>query len=282
MILFTEVNQTADLPLLLCSKADVLVVGVQHFSGDRLLSVTLSQLDATIEEVHNYHKKIGIFFPHVVCQTHLQQHEEMLQHLTTKHIDYVLCADIGVGYFFKTSKTQAEVIFMNETAITNVYDAQAVVDAGFDGVAIAVDITLDKKIQLANQFKDKVLFHMCGHHLISTSQRPLLSAYYNFAKLDYRPSLVTMREVSRDSHYYGLEDDQGFHVFHDAVLVLEDEVFWQCKYGYISTLFVSSHHVVLWIEWIKNQSMKASLVADQGYKVYTGLEETDKGIGAGT
>lgn len=282
MILFTEVNQANDVPLLLTSKTDVLVVGLQHFGGARLWSVTLSHLVSLIDEVHHQGKKIGLFFPGLVCQTHMQRHSDLLQHLVTLRIDYILCSDIGLGYFFKTSATQAEVIFMNETAITNASDAQAMLDTSFDGVAIAVDITREKKLHLAQHLKDKVMFHLCGHHLMSTSQRPLLTAYYNFIKADNKPSLVTMRELTRDSHYYGLEDDQGFHVFHEALLVLEHPLFWECKYGYVSTLFVASEHTLAWIEWIKNKTMSAALVAEQGYKVYTGLDETDKGIGAGT
>jgi collagenase-like PrtC family protease len=283
MKLFVEVNTKEKFNTLLKSKADVLVVGLQSFCGDRLMNVSIDELEDVIGQIHAANKEACLFFPYIILQTQFKTHEAVLASCAKFSLDFIASGDVGLGYFLRQENTKAKLIFMNETMIASPMDAQTFLETGYDVIAPAIDITLDKKLSFAKQMPKQVIFQLCGTHLISTSKRPLLSSYYDVIKQPHAPKHVRMREVSRESSYYGIEDDQGFHVFHDKLLVLEDPCFRACDFGYLSSLFVSINETCLWIDLIKNNTFSMEEVRKHSkFSVHNGLEETDKGLEAGT
>lgn len=282
MKLFVEVNSKANLNVILESQADICVIGLQGFCGERIMSVSLEALDAMINTIHDHGKEVCLFFPYILLQSHFKNNEESLKQVAHMNLDYIACGDVGLGYFLKQHQTTAQLIFMNETMIANTFDAQTFLDSGFDLFTPAIDITLEKKRIFAHQMPKQALFQLCGTHLISTSHRPLLSSYYDVIHQD-GPKQVKLKELSRDAKYFGLEDDQGFHVFHDRLLVLDDPDFLKCDHGYLSSLFVDIKEILMWIEMLKNNTFSYENVKQHSsLHVYQGLEETDKGLEAGT
>ncbi len=282
MKLFVEVNSTENLRLILESQADVCVIGLQGFCGERLMSVSLETLDDMIKTIHDHDKKVCLFFPYIILQSRFKNNEASLKQVALKNLDYIACGDVGLGYFLKHHQSTAQLIFMNETMIANTFDAQTFLDSGFDLFTPAMDITLEKKRIFAHQMPKQALFQLCGTHLISTSHRPLLSSYYDVINQD-GPKQVKLKELSREAKYFGLEDDQGFHVFHDRLLVLDDPAVLACEHGYLSSLFVDIKETLMWIEMLKNKSFSYDGVKQHSsLNVYHGLDETDKGLEAGT
>lgn len=280
---FVEVNSKLNFQKLCDSDADVLVFGLQGFCGDRLMSVNIDELDNIIRQIHDVNKQACLFFPYIILQTQFKEQESTLVRCANASLDFIASGDVGLGYFLKQNKTQSKLIFMNETMIASPMDAHAFLETGYDVIAPAVDITLEKKKTFAKQMPEHVIFQLCGTHLISTSKRPLLSSYYDVINKTNAPKHVKMRELTRESHYFGIEDDQGFHVFHDSLLVLDDPVFLACDYGYLSSLFISIEETLHWIQLIKQNNFSIDNIRKYSqFNVYRGLEETDKGLEAGT
>jgi collagenase-like PrtC family protease len=280
---FVEVNARQNLQKLCESNADVLVFGLHGFCGDRLMSVSIDELNDIIHQIHASNKQACLFFPYIILQTQFKERESILTQCAQAPLDFIASGDVGLGFFLKQNNTGAKLIFMNETMIASPMDAQTFLDTGYDVISPAVDITLEKKKSFAKQMPKQVIFQLCGTHLISTSKRPLLSSYYDVINTPHAPKHVKMRELSRESRYFGVEDDQGFHVFHDALLVLDDPIFFLCEYGYLSSLFVSIEETLHWIELIKQNNFSIDNVRMYSqFNVYAGLEETDKGLEAGT
>lgn len=283
MKLFVEVNIKDNLNLILASQADICVIGLRGFCGERIMSVTLEELVPLITIIHDHGKEVCLFFPYILLQSHFKTNEETLKQVAHLNLDYIACGDVGLGYFLKQHQSKAKLIFMNETMIANTFDAHTFLESGFDLFTPAIDITLDKKRIFAHQMPKQALFQLCGTHLISTSHRPLLRSYYDVINKEDGPNQVKLKELSRDAKYFGLEDDQGFHVFHDRLLVLDDPAFLACDYGYLSSLFVNVKETLLWIEMLKNHTFSYDTVKHHStLHVYHGLEETDKGLEAGT
>lgn len=280
---FVEVNSKLNFQKLCESDADVLVFGLHGFCGDRLMSVMIDDLDDVIHQIHASNKQACLFFPYIILQTQFKEQESTLARCARAALDFIASGDVGLGYFLKHNQTQSKLIFMNETMIASPMDAQTFLETGYDVIAPAVDITLEKKKSFAQHMPKQVIFQLCGTHLISTSKRPLLSSYYDVINTPNAPKHVRMRELSREARYFGVEDDQGFHVFHDSLLVLEDPLFLACDYGYLSSLFIPIEETLVWIELIKQNNFSIDNVKKHSqFNVYAGLEETDKGLEAGT
>jgi collagenase-like PrtC family protease len=283
MRLFVEVNSKESLQSLLTSNASILVIGLEGFSGERLYSVSFDELENVVQSIHQHHKQVCLLFPYIVLQTQFQHYTPQLTTLAAMNIDFIACGDVGLGYFLRMNNTSAKLIYMNETMIANPFDAQTFLESGYDLITPAMDITYDKKLSFAQKIPSQALFQLCGTHLISTSKRPLLSAYYDVIKTPGASKHVKLREHNREQSYLGLEDDQGFHVFHEQLLVLDHPIFLACEYGYLSSLFVPVEETLHWIELIKSNEFTIENVAhSSSFTVYSGLEETDKGLEAGT
>lgn len=283
MNLFVEVNSKNSLYALLESSANILVIGLKGFSGHRIYSVTFDELENIIKTIHQYHKQVCLIFPYIILQTQLQEHSVQLTNIASMNIDFIACGDVGLGYFMRLNHTSAKLIFMNETMIANPFDAQAFLESGYDLITPAVDITFNKKLSFAQKMPTKALFQLCGTHLISTSKRPLLSAYYDVIETPNAPKHVKLREHNREQAYFGIEDDQGFHTFHEKLLVLDHPSFLNCDYGYLSSFFVPLEETLYWIKLIESSEFTLENVAKlSSFNVYNGLEETDKGLEAGT
>lgn len=283
MKLFVEVNSKDSLQALLESNASILVIGLKGFSGDRLYSIDFDDLESMIELIHQHHKQVCLLFPYIILQTQFQEVSSQFTKIANMNIDFIACGDVGLGYFMRINHTSAKLIYMNETMIANPFDAQTFLESGYDLITPAMDITYDKKLSFAKKMPSQALFQLCGTHLISTSKRPLLSAYYNVIDTPNAPKHVKLREHNREQSYFGLEDDQGFHVFHEQLLVLDHPSFLQCDYGYLSSLFVPIEETLHWIHLIKTHDFTLENVSKSTiFSVYSGLEETDKGLEAGT
>lgn len=283
MKLFVEVNTKENFQTLLLSQADVLVIGLHGFCGDRLMNVSIEELHDVVSQIHASNKEVCLFFPYIILQTQFKSYETVLKACAKSSLDFIASGDVGLGYFLRQEDTKAKLIFMNETMIASPMDAQTFLETGYDVISPAMDITLDKKQSFAKHMPKQVIFQLCGTSLISTSKRPLLSSYYDVINQPHAPKHVRMRELSREARYFGLEDDQGFHVFHDKLLVLEDPIFRSCDYGYLSSCFVPIDETCAWIELIKQNTFSIEKVSQHSkFKVYDGLEETDKGLEAGT
>jgi len=283
MKLFVEVNAFESLQHLLESDAHVLVIGLDGFCGQRVHSVTIEELEKTVQLIHKYNKQCCLLFPYIILETQFSHFETQLSLIASMDIDYIACGDVGLGHYLTSQKTSAKLIFMNETMIANPFDAQVFLDSGYDLITPAVDITLSKKLSFAQKLPSQVLFQWCGTHLISTSKRPLLSSYYDVIDTPHASKQVTLRELTREETYFGIEDDQGFHIFHDKLLVLDDPIILSCTHGYLSSLFVPIEETLKWIQLINTHSFTFENVSKHSsFKTYKGLEETDKGLEAGT
>lgn len=283
MKLFVEVNSKDSLQPLLESNASILVIGLKGFSGERIYSVKFDELENIIETIHQHHKQVCLLFPYIILQTQFTEYTSQLTKMASMNIDFIACGDVGLGYFLKMNQAHAKLIYMNETMIANPFDAQAFLESGYDLITPAMDITHDKKLSFAQKMPSQALFQLCGTHLISTSKRPLLSAYYDVIETPNAPKQVKLREHNREQSYFGLEDDQGFHVFHEQLLVLDHPIFLQCEYGYLSSLFVPIEETLHWIHLIATNDFTLENVSKSTtFSVYSGLEETDKGLEAGT
>lgn len=283
MKLFVEVNSKDTLQTLLNSDANILVIGLEGFSGERLYSVSFDELENSIELIHQHHKQVCLLFPYIVLQTQFLQFTPRLKTIAFMNIDFIACGDVGLGYFLRMNNTNAKLIYMNETMIANPFDAQTFLESGYDLVTPAMDITYDKKLSFAQKMPSQTLFQLCGTHLISTSKRPLLSSYYDVIETPDASKHVKLRELNREQSYFGLEDDQGFHIFHEQLLVLDHPTFLECDYGYLSSLFVPVKETLQWIQLIKSNDFTIENIAHSSiFTVYSGLEETDKGLEAGT
>jgi collagenase-like PrtC family protease len=283
MKLFVEVNSKDSLQALLESNASILVIGLKEFSGDRIYSVSFDELESIINSIHQHHKKVCLLFPYIILQTQFQEYTSQLAKIARLNIDFIACGDVGLGYFMRLNQTNAKLIFMNETMIANPFDAQTFLESGYDLITPAMDITYDKKLSFAQKMPSQALFQICGTHIISTSKRPLLSAYYDVIETPNAPKHVKLREHNREQYYFGLEDDQGFHVFHEQLLVLDHPSFLSCEYGYLSSLFVPIEETLHWIHLIESSEFTfENVVKSTSFSVYRGLEETDKGLEAGT
>lgn len=283
MNLFVEVNSKNSLQALLESSANILVIGLKGFSGHRMYSVTFDELENIVKTIHQCHKQVCLLFPYIILQTQFQEYSVQLTKISSMNIDFIATGDVGLGYFMRLNHTNAKLIYMNETMIANPFDAQAFLETGYDLITPAVDITFSKKLSFAQKMPTKVLFQLCGTHLISTSKRPLLSAYYDVIETPHAPKSIKLREHNREQSYIGIEDDQGFHIFHENLLVLDHSSFLKCDYGYLSSFFVPIEETLYWIKLIEFSEFTLENVAKfSSSTVYNGLEETDKGWEAGT
>lgn len=158
-------------------------------------------------------------------------------------------SDFGVLHYLKKNYPDKKIILQTDTTITNALDVEILLTMGVDLVALARELTLVEVSEIVKRFGSRVLISGFGYQCMSTSNRPLMSNYFEHIhkEMDVLYNRFTLQEEGRTEQYPAMQDTHGFHIFTSAILEIFDEVKELEEIGlenlWIDTLFVDDETI---------------------------------------
>jgi len=137
-----------------------------------------------------------------------------------------IVSDLGVMHYLMQIYPGKKIILQTDTTITNVNDVEVLLDLGVDYIALARELTFTEVKEIVEKFGERVIISGFGYQCMSTSNRPLLSNYFDHIHHDFDGiyKRFTLQEEGRIERYPAMQDTHGFHIFTSSVLEIFDEV----------------------------------------------------------
>jgi U32 family peptidase len=170
-----------------------------------------------------------------------------------------IVSDFGVMHYLKQTYPKKKIILQTDTTITNANDVEVLLEMGVDLVALARELTFSEVKQIVEKFGSRVLISGFGYQCMSTSNRPLMSNYFEYIHkdIDVYYKRYTLQEEGRTECYPAMQDTHGFHIFTSSVLEIFDEVNKLTSIGLkhlmIDPLFIDDETVHMVIETFQNR-----------------------------
>lgn len=219
------------------SEADILLVGHRHWSMHQPEALENEAFFEAIHLIKKAGKKAFLWLNRFVFEPELEACLAFLDDVKDK-VDGFLVNDLGVMYALREKAYQGEIYLHTDTMITSAEDAEVFLSSGFDKVVLARELTLEEYRSIAKKIPGKLIVSLFGHQVISSSRRPLLSAYLEETNLSIdKNALYKMQEEKRQDFFYVLEDDAGFHVYDGKYLQAIEELPQLLQSGFEDFLF---------------------------------------------
>lgn len=209
---------------LLESEADIFLLSYKNFSAHQPEALDKATLLHAIEKIKSKNKKAFIWISRFIFEPELEACIAFLNEMRVL-VDGFLLNDFGLMYALREQKYTGEIYLNTDTTITSSEDAKVFLEHGFDKIVLARELTLEEYSQISNKLPGKIIASIFGHQIISSSRRPLLSAYIEEMRLKMNPhQIYKMQEEKREDFFYVFEDESGFHVYDGKYLNALEEI----------------------------------------------------------
>ena len=190
----------------------------------------------------------------MMLQSEWSAFENEIQQIISYQPTGFIVSDLGVMHYLKKNFPNKRIILQTDTTITNAQDVEILLSMGVDLVALARELTFDEVSEIVKRHGNQVLISGFGYQSMSTSNRPLMSNYFEHIDRDIEVlyKLFTLQEEGRMERYPAMQDNHGFHIFTSSVLENFEEVNLLEKVGLkhliIDSLFIDEETVHTVIE----------------------------------
>lgn len=230
-------------------------------------SSSLSEIIEIGKVIDRTNSKIGLMINRLMMESEFLEFENHFKSIIKEvTFDFYIVSDVGVLFYIQ-SQSNTPIYFHSETTIANVNDATILLKNGASKIMPARELTLDKKLDISNELKDKIMLPVFGYQIMSKSYRPLLTNYFNQVNSERQPKYKKyyFKEQNRDQYYIGYEDDHGFSMFTDHVVHLIDEKELleknNCKFGWIDSSFIEDELIGEVIAYFHDRISKEQMLS---------------------
>ena len=192
-----------------------------------------TQHPLTMEELSSISKKaVELNLPwylsvnRMMLQSEWSAFENEIQQIISYQPTGFIVSDLGVMHYLKKNFPNKRMVLQTDTTITNAQDIEILLSMGVHLVALARELTFDEVSEIVKQHGNQVLISGFGYQSMSTSNRSLMSNYFEHIERDIEVlyKRFTLQEESRMERYPTMQDNHGFHIFTSSVLENFDEV----------------------------------------------------------
>ncbi|MDP2814347.1 MAG: U32 family peptidase, partial [Erysipelotrichaceae bacterium] len=150
-----------------------------------------TQYPLTIDELSNISKRAAemnlpwyLSVNRMILQSEWSTFKNEIQQIITYHPTGFIVSDLGVMHYLKKNYPNQKIVLQTDTTITNVQDVEILLSLGVDFVALARELTLNEVSEIVKQYGNQVLISGFGYQSMSTSNRPLMSNYFEYIEKD--------------------------------------------------------------------------------------------------
>ncbi|MBQ5431101.1 MAG: U32 family peptidase [Lachnospiraceae bacterium] len=218
--LITTLERFEDLPVLLHSDADTLLVSVEGLSSSCACKLNPDELKETVQATTEAKKQLAVLANNTLHEGMLDDADRLMQYIATQEEVSVFFADPSIFGMAKKYHMTDRMVYEPETLMTSIPDADWWIQRGVEGICISPILTLQETVAIASTVK-KAIVTVHGRTLMSRSYRRLLSAYKDQNHLtedvvDNRHLCIVEKQREGSMPIY--EDETGTLIYSDDVL----------------------------------------------------------------
>lgn len=198
------------------SNINSLIIGLKNFCVNQQFSASVRQLPKIIDEIKSHNKKIYLSINIFANERETRKLQNIVNKLISLDIDGFIVSDLGVLNILKNKNLANKVSLDLQTYVTNMHSAKALLNFGVNRVCLSKEITLEDIKIISKHNEGKIELLAQGYYPITYSKRPILSCYLKNFKIKNKSNLYYIKEETRDSYYYLLEQKNNLSVFNDS------------------------------------------------------------------
>ena len=218
--LITTLERFEDLPALLNSDVDTILVSVEGLSSSCACKLNPDELKETVQAAAEAKKQLAVLANMTLHEGMLDDADRLMQYIAMQENISVFFADPSIFGIAKKYHMTDRMVYEPETLMTSIPDAGWWIQRGVEGICISPILTLQETAEIASTVK-KAIVTVHGRTLMSRSYRRLLSAYKDQNHLtedvtDNRDLYIVEKQREGSMPIY--EDETGTLIYSDDVL----------------------------------------------------------------
>lgn len=226
MNLFVPAHQVEQLASYAALKVSAVILSTAFCSSKTQHPLTIAELSTISKRAAELNLPWYLSVNRMILQSEWSAFQREIQQIITLQPTGFIVSDLGVLHYLKKNFPAKKVILQTDTTITNAQDVEILLALGVDLVALARELTFDEVSEIVKQHGNQVLISGFGYQSMSTSNRPLMSNYFEHIDrgIEVLYKRFTLQEEGRLERYPAMQDIHGFHIFTSSVLENFDEV----------------------------------------------------------
>lgn len=271
MNLFVPVHKVEQLTSFSALNVSAVILSTAFCSSKTQHPLTMEELSSISKKTIEMNLPWYLSVNRMMLQSEWSAFENEIHQIMTFHPAGFIVSDLGVMHYLKKNFPNKRIVLQTDTTITNAQDVEILLSMGVDLVALARELTFAELTEIVEQHGNQVLISGFGYQSMSTSDRPLMSNYFEHIDRDIEVlyKRFTLQEEGRRERYPAMQDTHGFHIFSSSVLENFEEVNLLERIGLkhliIDSLFIDEETVHTVIETFnKNIPIEAAIAQISG------------------
>jgi collagenase-like PrtC family protease len=271
MNLFVPVHRIEQLASFSALKVSAVILSTAFCSSKTQHPLTMEELSSISKKAIEMDLPWYLSVNRMILQSEWSAFQSEIQQIISYHPAGFIVSDLGVMHYLKKNFPKKRIVLQTDTTITSAQDVEILLTLGVDLVALARELTFAEVTEIVKQHGNQVLISGFGYQSMSTSNRPLMSNYFEHIDRDIEVlyKRFTLQEEGRMERYPAMQDNHGFHIFTSSVLENFEEVNLLesigLKHLMIDSLFIDEETIHTVIETFnKNIPMDAAIAQISG------------------
>jgi collagenase-like PrtC family protease len=271
MNLFVPVHRIEQLASFSALKVSAVILSTAFCSSKTQHPLTMEELSSISKKAIEMDLPWYLSVNRMILQSEWSAFQSEIQQIISYHPAGFIVSDLGVMHYLKKNFPKKRIVLQTDTTITSARDVEILLTLGVDLVALARELTFAEVTEIVKQHGNQVLISGFGYQSMSTSNRPLMSNYFEHIDRDIEVlyKRFTLQEEGRMERYPAMQDNHGFHIFTSSVLENFEEVNLLesigLKHLMIDSLFIDEETIHTVIETFnKNIPMDAAIAQISG------------------
>ena len=226
MNLFVPVHRIEQLASFSALKVSAVILSTAFCSSKTQHPLTMEELSSISKKAIEMDLPWYLSVNRMILQSEWSAFQSEIQQIISYHPAGFIVSDLGVMHYLKKNFPKKRIVLQTDTTITSSQDVEILLTLGVDLVALARELTFAEVTEIVKQHGNQVLISGFGYQSMSTSNRPLMSNYFEHIDRDIEVlyKRFTLQEEGRMERYPAMQDIHGFHIFTSSVLENFDEV----------------------------------------------------------
>lgn len=219
--LITTLENLNDLPALLQSEADTILVSLEGLSSTVSQKLTFEQFEETFRKLQSAGKNTAVRANMTLHEGMLETATSLMHQLSRFDLHAIFFADPALFSIAKSCNLTSRMVYDPETLMTSIRDASWWLSRSILGICISPLLTLQETDEIASAVQQAIVT-VHGRTLMSRSYRQLLTAYQETNHLSAtlrgsrNLSLIESKRGEGKMPIY--EDETGTLIYSDNVL----------------------------------------------------------------
>lgn len=197
---------------------DAVLIGIKNFNSLNTLEININDLDNI-----KCGAEIYISLNKIIHNAELDELNNILKILQTKNISGVIFDDISVYQLVNENNYDINLIWGNIHQATSYNTINTWYNLGINSSITSPDITLNEIIDIKKNTKSKLFVPIYGMFEIFSSNRFLLSSYFQYINKSKEDNTYFINNKIIDKNYPIYEDNNGTHIINGSIMNGLDE-----------------------------------------------------------